>query len=453
MSGQWDRIEAMLSERIGLDPETVGSTLIPRAVKLRMIELGLRDVDGYAALLGGSETELQALIEEVVVPESWFFRDEAPFRRFQDHVRAGWVANPARSPLRVLSIPCAGGEEPYSIVIALAEIGLDARRYQVNAIDISTRRLDLARRGIFSSNAFRGSDLGFRDRSFRSHPEGFEIDPSLRARIRFLQGSILDPGLLPDEPVYDVLLCRNLLIYLDEPSRARAMAVLDRLLAADGLLIIGHADRLNLSDIDPRFTPVGDRRAFTYRRAAAPSSPGPVTAPPIQALTRQSPQLPPPLPRKALTWQPLPSQERITTSQVHEDARSEPDSRSSPGPGSQGPTRLQPGSEGVAPGSLLDRASALANLGRHDEAVALCEQFVRQQGPSAQAYYLMGVIHQAVGNRARGEECFHKAVYLDPRHDEALLALALSAERRGDAAAAAGFRRRAERAILRKGAR
>jgi len=92
----------------------------------------------------------------------------------------------------------------------------------------------------------------------------------------------------------------------------------------------------------------------------------------------------------------------------------------------------------------------LANLGRHDEAVALCEQVVRQQGPSAPAYYLMGVIHQSVGNRTRGEECFQKAVYLDPGHDEALLALALSAERRGDAAAAAGFRRRAERAIFRK---
>ena len=65
----------------------------------------------------------------------------------------------------------------------------------------------------------------------------------------------------------------------------------------------------------------------------------------------------------------------------------------------------------------------------------------------------MGVIHQSVGNRSRGEECFHKAVYLDPGHDEALLALALSAERRGDVAAAAGFRRRAERAVVRKGVR
>ena len=170
----------MLTNRIGLDPAAVGSTLISRAVRIRMNELGLGDVDSYTSLISGSEIELQALIEEVVVPESWFFRDEAPFRHFQDHVRAGWVANPARSPLRVLSIPCAGGEEPYSIVVALMEIGLDARRYLVNAIDVSTRRLDVARRGIFSSNAFRGSVLSFRDRYFRSHPEGFEIDPSLR---------------------------------------------------------------------------------------------------------------------------------------------------------------------------------------------------------------------------------------------------------------------------------
>ena len=296
MSGQLDRIETMLTNRIGLDPAAVGSTLISRAVRIRMNELGLGDVDSYTSLVSGSEIELQALIEEVVVPESWFFRDEAPFRHFQDHVRAGWVAKPARSPLRVLSIPCAGGEEPYSIVIALMEIGLDARRYLVNAIDVSTRRLEVARRGVFSSNAFRGSDLSFRDRYFRSHPEGFEIDPSLRAGIRFLQGSILDPGLLSGEPVFDVLFCRNLLIYLDEPSRVRVMTVLDRLLAAEGLLIIGHADRLNLSAIDPGFTQAGDRRAFTYRKTTAPSPPGPVTAQSAQTLSWQAPQLPAPGP-------------------------------------------------------------------------------------------------------------------------------------------------------------
>ena len=127
MSGRWREIEAMLAERIGLAPESVGSNLIPRAVELRMGELGLESLDDYVSRLVSSTTELQALIEEVVIPESWFFRDEAPFHYFQEHVRAGWLANPGRAPLRVLSIPCAGGEEPFSIVIALLEIGTELR--------------------------------------------------------------------------------------------------------------------------------------------------------------------------------------------------------------------------------------------------------------------------------------------------------------------------------------
>lgn len=443
----------MLTDRIGLDPAVVGSALIPRAVKIRMNELGLGDVDSYTSLINGSESELQALIEEVVVPESWFFRDEVPFRHFQEHVRAGWVANPARSPLRVLSIPCAGGEEPYSIAIALREIGLAAPLYQVFAIDVSTRRLEVARRGIFSSVAFRGSDLSFRDRYFRSHPEGFEIDPSLRARIQFLQGSILDPGLLSGEPVFDVLFCRNLVIYLDVPSRVKVMSVLDRLLALEGLLIIGHADRLNLSAIEPRFTRAGDPRAFAYRRTTAAASSVPVANPMAQSLTWQAHQLPSPRSPVPLTWQPPQSPGRVTTTQIPEDTRSWLDYRSSQYSGTQPPSEHSPELDVASSGSHLEQASGLANLGRRDEAVALCEQLVRQQGPSAAAYFLMGVIHQSAGNRMRGEDCLQKAVYLDPGHDEALLALALSAERRGDAAAAAGFRRRAERAILRKGGR
>ena len=70
---------------------------------------------------------------------------------------------------------------------------------------------------------------------------------------------------------------------------------------------------------------------------------------------------------------------------------------------------------------------------------------LREKGLTAPAYCLMGMIYQAAGDRGRAEDCFRKAVYLDPNHDEALLALALLAEHRGDQKAAAGFRRRAER--------
>jgi chemotaxis protein methyltransferase WspC len=427
MPGDLERIQALLTKRIGLDPETVGTSLIPRAIRLRMIDRGLAHVSDYLAELVRSEAELQALIEEVVIPESWFFRDEVPFQLFREHVRSEWLSRPARAPLRVLSIPCAGGEEPYSIVLALLEVGLIPTRYRVDAVDVSTRRLQHARAGIYSRNAFRGRDLGFQARYFRSLPHGFELDPSLRVRVNFLQASILSPTLLAGESPYDVLFCRNLLIYLDGPARAQVLVTLSRLLAPDGLLIIGHADRLNLSETEPMFAPVGDRRAFAYRRATSTASAANKQAPPPAPIAASVPPLP----------------QRVQ----------QPPRPSLPAPATSLATSLPMKPEPAPPGSLLDRASELANQGQHREAIGLCEQHLRQKGPAATSYFLMGMIHQAAGDRARSDECFQKAVYLDPDHDEALLALALSAERRGQHEAATTFRRRAERAALRKGVR
>ena len=130
-------IEGLLASKLGLDPVSVGPKQIWRAVQQRMQELGLADVGEYESWVRKSESELQALIEEVVVSESWFFRDERPFQYFRDYVGERWLNDPLRPPLRVLSLACAGGEEPYSIAIGLRELGLTAQRFHIDAVDIS----------------------------------------------------------------------------------------------------------------------------------------------------------------------------------------------------------------------------------------------------------------------------------------------------------------------------
>jgi chemotaxis protein methyltransferase WspC len=101
---------------------------------------------------------------------------------------------------------------------------------------------------------------------------------------------------------------------------------------------------------------------------------------------------------------------------------------------------------------MLAEAGALADRGRHDEAAARCETVLARFGPGAAAFFLLGLVRQAAGRLAEAEDCFRKTIYLDPQHDEALFALALIAERCGEPAAAAGYRRRAERARVKKGA-
>jgi chemotaxis protein methyltransferase WspC len=433
MSQDQAEIERLLARRIGLDPVAVGSHLIARATRHRMRELGLDDLGAYERHVRQSEAELQALIEEVVVPESWFFRDERPFQWLREFARARWLADPARPPLRVLSLPCAGGEEPYSIAITLRDLGLAAHRFQIDAVDVSARRLAVARRGVYSRNAFRGSDLGSRARYFREHPQGYELDPGIRWSVRFLQASVLDPTLLEGSPPYNIVFCRNLLIYLNAPARACVLAAIDRLLAPDGVLLIGHADRLDLAGAQPRFTAVGELGCFAYLKAAQDLDPSPLLPPP-------PPQLEPPrpLPSWIAATATLMTRERepvggvLAAGSRTADPWADDDKK---------PARAQ----ATEPPTLLEQAAELANRGRHAEAIAVCQRHLQVKGPGASAFYLMGMISQAAGDRRRAEDCFHKTVYLDPKHDEALLALALLAERRGDRDTAAAFRRRAER--------
>ena len=112
-------------------------------------------MSAYERWVRQSESELQSLIEEVVVSESWFFRDERPYQWFREYrPPAAGLTTLLRPPLRVLSLPCAGGEEPYSIAMTLRDLGLPARRFQIDAVDISARQLAIARVGFTRPTLF-----------------------------------------------------------------------------------------------------------------------------------------------------------------------------------------------------------------------------------------------------------------------------------------------------------
>lgn len=423
MPGELHRIEKLLAAEIGLDPKSVGSRLILRAAQERMNELALDNLSDYERRLAESKQEIQSLAEQVVVPESWFFRDARPYEWFCTYVRMRWLRQPARPPVRVLSLACAAGEEPYSVAMIMSDLGLPACRFQIDAVDLSSRRLAQARRGVYSANAFRGCDLNYRRRFFREHPGGFEIDPGIRSMVRFLEANVLDPQFLEGFSVYDVIFCRNLLIYLHPVARASVTSVVERLLATDGMLVVGHADRFEWNGREPKFTAVGEAGCFVYSRAAPDLG------------NRAEPQ------REPVQETP---RSVATENSVQAAALYKPDAYltvANSATAGTGPLPV-PASD---PRSLLSQAALLANQGRYSEAIAACQRDLQLRGHSVSAYYLLGVIYQSQGDRGQAEVCFHKTVYLNPNHDEALLALALLVERRGEHKAAGGFRRRAAR--------
>jgi chemotaxis protein methyltransferase WspC len=135
--------------------------VVERAVRERTQRLGLATRDGYAPQPGTPEFE--SLVDLVVVPESWMFRDPDVFETALRFVQRRLLSHPGRQ-LRLLSLPCAGGEEPYSMAMALARAGIEPGMCRIDAVDLSRAALERARLGRYTRNAFRGADLAFRDR-------------------------------------------------------------------------------------------------------------------------------------------------------------------------------------------------------------------------------------------------------------------------------------------------
>ena len=451
--------EELLRCWIGLDPQSIGEAAIRRAVRLRMLSLGIDDVQTFVRLVETDKTERDRLVEEVVVAESWFFRDHQVYDHLRRFVAARIKARPG-DPVRILSAPCAAGEEPYSIAMSLLDSGLQPEQFRIDAIDISRVALSKAKTARYSPNAFRNADSGFRDRWFRMDGGSAVLDESVSRCINFAWANILevsfvtgaiDSGRAP----YDVVFCRNLLIYLTTDARSAVERSIDRLLKEDGIVVLGAAEpailqgnwvadsvgstftlRRGVSGESARWPSLAGRSALPAPRRPKPTLPPPNTAPSYPAPSPQPPQARPsrfPAPAPSPT-PPAPP----PTSTKSADLRCE-DSGG--------------GSATQTVHLILADVNALANARRFSEAIALCESAQRDIGPSAELYFIAGIMHQTSGSLAIAEDCFQKTLYLDASHDEALLALSLLAEQRGDSGQAAQYRRSALRVVERKGDR
>jgi chemotaxis protein methyltransferase WspC len=400
------RIEALLRKGIGLDAASIGSPLIERTVRARMKLHELDSTREYERMLVHSAAEFDELIEAIVVTETWFFRDREPFNAFT-LIASEWLSQHPEEPMRILSVPCSSGEEPYSLAMCLLDAGVAQERFQIDAVDISQNALLRAARGIYGKNSFRGQELAFRDRHFTEVKDGFALSAIVRQQVNFQRDNVLDDGFMVASPPYDFIFCRNLLIYFDRATQDLTLAKLHRLLAADGMLFVGPAELPLVAESG--FASANLPHVFACRKAGDTAAPHPSW----------------PRPKKPARSAP------------------EPDAPPNTAPDLGAANAADSGREHNI-GSLR-LARRLADSGQLDEAAALCLAHLAQHQDCAEAYYLLGLVKDATDN-PEAMELYRKALYLDPNHYETLVHAALWLEKHGDPAAAQAFKRRAERA-------
>ena len=407
-------IATLLQRNIGLDITSVGLGVVHNAIQQRIKATASANEHAYSKLLQNSPTEVAALIEEVVVPETWFFRHEEAFHLMRQHIAGEWRDRHPERTINILSIPCSTGEEAYSIAMALMDHGLAPGQFRIDAIDVSRLALAKARHATYGNNSFRNGNQGFRQRYFKQTEAGCELLPEVRQTVTFHQGNILDHAFMRSFSSYDIIFCRNLLIYLDQASREKTVKLLSEMLNTDGLLFVGHAETGLMWK--PMFESVAHPMAFAYRHRSAQAEQASRTARPENQPRRRMPS---PSRVKAAT-KPQPIWRRPLATET--------------------PTTTQ-----SKPPPSLESVSRLADQGRLDEARRECEVFLEANGASAQAYFLLGLISDIQGSKEAARDHFRKALYLDPDHYETLMHLSLLLDQVGDHRAAENLRARLRR--------
>jgi chemotaxis protein methyltransferase CheR len=260
----FDWLRKLLKERSGLTLSAekqylLESRLLPVARRNGLANLG----ELVARLKGSVGSPLTtAVVEAMTTNETYFFRDKIPFDHLRDTVIPSLIASRATNKrIRIWCTAASSGQEPYSIAMVLKSMAAQLRGYRIDllATDLSGEVLDRAKNGVFSQfEVQRGLPIQLLVRYFSKAGDNWQIAPEIRDMVQFRTLNLLNDF----SPLgqFDLIFCRNVLIYFDQPSK---IAVLDRLarqIPDDGFLILGAAETVvGLTD---RFKPLADRRGL-----------------------------------------------------------------------------------------------------------------------------------------------------------------------------------------------
>lgn len=378
-----DPIDKLISSRLGLNYKTLGKEGLKNLVNKRKAACAITQDHDYFDYLMSHPSEFEIFKEGLLVPETWFFRDSTPFDFLTDWASKKKASNEI---INISSIPCATGEEPYSISIALIDADWKPENIKIYASDISTSFVATAKKGIYSKKSFRNQDPVSLNSFFDQLDDHyFSVKELYRTPIQFQVNNIASPNLFNNDLLFDVIFARNVLIYFTDEGKKNAINNIEKLLAPNGLLILGHAD--NITSLTNNFKKTGPPGAFAYEKT--------LTTPALKNIIHS----------KNTTAKARPEEQKLS--------------------------------------KLLIDSKKYADQGLFNNATDACLRDIQLHGPSAQAYFIMGQIFTAQNKLTQAEDAYKKALQIDINHQETLFQYELLCIRNGNSEQAKKLRNRA----------
>jgi chemotaxis protein methyltransferase CheR len=229
------------------------------------------DLDGLAETLrSGKNAELQRdVIDAMMTNESFFFRDGKPFDQFKQVVLPRLLQNrAAQKSFRIWSAACSTGQEPYTLAMILKEeqAKLAGWRIEIVGTDLSRDALDRAKQGAYSQfEVQRGLPITLLVKYFTQVGDRWQISPELKTNISFRELNLLSD--FTSLGTFDVVFCRNVLIYFDQPTKTKILEKISRMMPSDAVLYLGGAE--TVLGVTEKFAPMPAQRGIYVHAAEA----------------------------------------------------------------------------------------------------------------------------------------------------------------------------------------
>lgn len=456
------QILALVHTQTGLvfRPQDFGR--VRQAAMQRARETGSGDLRHYCRLLRDDEGELRLLAQRLTIQETSFFRHRQQFDALRQIVLPELIAARATSrSLRLWSAGCSIGAEPYSLAMCVREVlGSALLHWDVLiwATDLDPRALHVARRAVYSGTQMRGLSEEQRKRYVVPEHDGLRLSDELRQMVTFASLNLNAPDDWGTLAPFDVIFCRNVIIYFDESTNRILVERFRRVLAQDGYLFLGHSE--TLWELSKQFTPVQFTQAFAYRPSdrGKPLSTGTVAR---RERPRSRRALSPAVHAANAVALPVLPVETAATPTKAEGAgvpaslsvMAKTAAASTPEPRTRADVQpvlahvrelLDSGSMDAALAALepllaagesaeahLLAARILADRGRSHEAAQHCDSAVALDPLYHEAYLLGGLLALAGNNYAGANLAFERLVYLQPEDPLAHFYLGVTHQRCG----------------------
>jgi chemotaxis protein methyltransferase CheR len=261
----YEYLRKLLKERSGLDLSADKQYLIESRLLPLSRKAGLPGISELVLKMKGGSADLTTqVVEAMTTNETFFFRDKVPFDHFRDAIMPEVLqARASRKSIRIWCAAGSTGQEPYSLAMCLKEMGaaLAGWRVEIIATDLSQEVLEKSKAGIYSQfEVQRGLPIQMLVKYFKQTGELWQINPDIRAMVQHRQLNLLHD--FSQLGTFDVIFCRNVLIYFDQDTKVNIFNRLAKITEPDGFLVLGAAETVvGLTDV---FKPFPDKRGL-YR--------------------------------------------------------------------------------------------------------------------------------------------------------------------------------------------